>query len=339
MGDNEHVRIGVTTLLVPPRAKGMASGKEIAARIKEILGDPTKTSGPELLKRQAEVEELIYAEFRKGNVPDFMRPENFTSITLQKTIDGRKISITIRACVDYMAVGSNGDYLIVPVSALLAQRLADQFGFTMPTQKIVDVIDDESKRVGGYLPFYAAPILAEKIINPHTGKSVLAGEAGQSWNFKSYGFYEGRWMESGQFVEEQNRRIYEAWTGAGSPGGIRSGHKKDVIYDAQNYMQSNEGGQPVVIYHKGIQGLSNVHKVDYKDYSHGVRFLSDSVELTITEKDGRVTKETRTYASILNDPKLYQVLSYSRVDITKLYRGINFHLEPPPKRPEKAVLR
>jgi len=333
MAEPEHVRMGTTHLAIPNRQSQMPGGTEFTRQVREILGDTLTLSREELARRSARVEELVYQQFRTGNVPDFMRPENFIPITVERTIDGRRIQATIRVCPDYLAIGSNDDYVLMPLSAGIAQRIASRYNLALPTQMLVDVLDDEAKRSGGYLPFYAAPQLAERVTNPHTGRPVIEGEAGRRWNFQAYGHYEGRWMLSGEFVDEQNRRVSEARGRAGNPQGIRSGHKKDVIYDPLNFFVAKEGGQPVVIYHRGIQGLSNWHNVSYLDYSHGIRFIDGNVSLRITERDGTVRTETRSYSDILNDPQLYRLLGQGRVDTTHLYRGESIPLQvaPPPR--------
>lgn len=331
------VRTGITHLQIPPRPIDSPDGRELARQIREILGDTQAHSRAEIMRRSAQVEELIFQNFRSGNVPDFMRPENFIPITVERTIDGRRIEATIRVCPDYLAIGSNDHPLIVPISAGIAQRIASTFNFSLPTQMLVDALDDESRRTGGYLPFYAAPQLAEQVTNPRTGNPVIKGEGGRRWNYQAYGDYECRWMLSGEFVEEQNRRIAEARGRAGNPQGIRSGHKKDVIYDQLNFVEAKEGGQPVVIYHRPFQGLSNWHSVGYLDYSHGIRFIDQGVSLRITERDGTTHTETRRFSDLLNDPQLFRLVSHCRVDTSHLYRGESIPLQRPQPRRERQA--
>jgi len=335
MAEPENIRMGVTHLVIPRRQAGMDSGAEIANRLRQIIGDVMTQSEAETRRRRVQAEEYIFQQVRMGNVPDFMRPENYQSVTFERTIDGRKVKATVRICPDYLAIGSNDDHILVPISAPVAQRIADNFGLALPTTLIVDALDAEARRTGGYLSFYAAPKLAEGATNSRTGRPVVEGENGQRWNFQRQGGYEGRWMLSAEFIIEQNRLITEARARAGNPQGIRSGHKKDVIYDPFNYVRSNEGGgQCVVIYHRPVQGLSYTHDVSYPgDYSHGIRFLDSNVSLEITERDGRVTRDTRPFASVLNDADLYRVISLGRVDASRVYRNQPIPLHEPPPRP------
>ena len=318
----------------------LPGGTEFMRQVRVALGDPSRLSGPELERRRALVEEMVYRQVASGNVPDFMRPQNFTSIRLERTINGEKVVATIRVCPDYLAVGSNDDYVLVPIDPRTAQRIADRVGLALPTQMVVDIIEDEAKRTGGYLPFHAAPEIAGNVTNPRTKKPVVDGEGGKKWNYQTYGFYEGSWMVSAEFTAEQNRLIQQSIARAGNPVYIRSGHKKDVIYDNLAFQAKDPR---VIIYHPGIQGLSNIHEITYHDYSHGIRYLDMNVELTITGKDGRTRRETKTVAEILRDPNLCKLLAPAPIDISRMYRSPELSGVParapstPPERKRQVV--
>src|SRR5690606_12832451 len=47
---------------------------------------------------------------------------------------------TYHVTPDYLAVGSDTDYFLTPMTPLLAQRLADRLGATLPTRKMVNQI-------------------------------------------------------------------------------------------------------------------------------------------------------------------------------------------------------
>lgn len=307
----------------------MPGGAEFMRRVRDVLGDTRSLSQAELERRRARVEEMVYEEIHRGNIPDFMRPQNFTTIRLERTIGGRRIVAEIGVCPDYLAIGSNDDFVLMPVNPLTAQRIADRIGYALPTQMLVDIIDDEARRTGGMLPFHAAPEIAGNVTNPRTGKPVIAGDpGGPRWNNQEYGFYEGRWMLSAEFTEEQNRLNQQSLSRAGNPTYLRSGHKKDVIYDPLAF------GKPcVVIYHRGIQGLSNIHEITYHDYSHGIRFIDGNVQLTITERNGTIRREVRSVASILNDPDLFRLLSPTRIDVSRMYRAEE-QARPAERRPQ-----
>ena len=309
------VRIGITRVDIPPRRDDMPAGTELMRSIRNILGDTHNVSDEELMRRRAQVEELIYREVNRGNVPDFMRPENWREITVETQVGGRTVQARVRVCPDYLAVGDNSDYVRVPLSPLTAQRIADRFGFVLPTSRLVDIIDAEARRVNGMLPFVAALQVAERVIDPATQRPVR-----EKWNLQRYGFYEGRWMLSAEFANFQNQIIHEQVREAGTPP-LRSGFKKDVVYDPLVFKQSQEGGPPVVIYRRGIQPLSNFHNEKYHDYSHGIRFLDSNVRLTITERDGTRREESMSMRDVLMHRDYYRLFAPAQMDINKMYRG------------------
>lgn len=276
---------------------------------------------------QDERERRIFEEVAKGNVPDFVLRQNFRPVSVSAVIDGRQVSATFRVSADYIAVGTNQDYVRMPMSPLLAQRIAAHLGCVLPASRMVDLVDEESKRQGGFQRFYAAPEIASRVTDPDTGRKV-----GARWNIRKYGAYEGRWMKSAAFAEEQSRMVDDDLHSSARQDGIRSGHKKDIVYHPEAERRRN-----VAIYHKGIQGLNYVtHENTYADYSHGARLVDPMVSLTITEADGTVRTEQRTVASILGgniaDPSLkepynhlYLLFSDVPMDISGIYRGT-----PPP---------
>ena len=48
---------------------------------------------------------------------------------------------TIEVMPDYLAVGSDDDFVRMPMRPQTAQQIADAFGCVLPTRKIVDAMD------------------------------------------------------------------------------------------------------------------------------------------------------------------------------------------------------
>ena len=310
---------------IPPRPGDALSGTRIMETVQSMLGDVQSISKEELVRRRARVERFFLEQVEAGNVPDFMRPENWREVSVETTAGGRRIEATVRVCPDYLAIGSNSDFVRIPLNPLTAQRIADRFGLSLPTPRLVDVIDTEAKRTSstdkdgkphtGMIPFIAAPSVARRVTDPSTGRP-----ASERWNNQRYGNYEGRWMLSAEFMREQSRMIDEAVASAGNPP-FRSGHRKDVVYDPLALQRAGEGGKPVVIYRPGIQPLSNIHNELYSDYSHGIRFLDSSVRLRITEADGRRSEERMSMQAVLNHQDYYRLFAPARMDISQMYRA------------------
>ena len=126
------------TMSVAPHLPAAAHLANFPARPKNAAGGRaflTKTS--RMLPAQRE--EAIYAEIVSGNVPDHLRA--MLPVTL-KTVarDGSLVTGTAWVLPDYLAVGSDDDYVRVPINEFTATRLAARLGLALPTQKLVNTI-------------------------------------------------------------------------------------------------------------------------------------------------------------------------------------------------------
>jgi hypothetical protein len=297
---------------IPPRNPESVTGSRFMENARAYMGDPHRLSVQELDARCRYIEERAEAEFMAGNVPDFMRPENWREITVTRTIGNQTVRATVRVCPDYLAIGSNGDFTRIPMSPITAQRIADHFGFALPTMQLVDTIEDESRRLGGYVPFFGAPSIASRM--------------GIRWDANNV---DGFLTRSPEFAQMQNIMI-EGNSGALPRRIIRSGHKKDVIYDPRTnlgaYVSDREGvrrkvaDRGVAIYLPGTQPAAIPHEETFHDYSHGIRFVQGDVNLVITESNGSGHTETMSMRKLLNHRDYYRVLSGTRMDIDTLYR-------------------
>ena len=75
----------------------------------------------------------------RGNIPDFLR--TFQTITVKaKDAAGKERTATIEVMPDYLAVGSDADFVRVPMTPMTAARIADAFGCALPTRKVVDEV-------------------------------------------------------------------------------------------------------------------------------------------------------------------------------------------------------
>ncbi|RMF92749.1 MAG: hypothetical protein D6736_02855, partial [Nitrospinota bacterium] len=64
-----------------------------------------------------------------------------TPVHLSYTPPGRKpLQATIWVMPDYLAIGSDADFLRIPLSYPAAITIANTFGFVLPTCKMVDAI-------------------------------------------------------------------------------------------------------------------------------------------------------------------------------------------------------
>ncbi|MEL6953363.1 MAG: hypothetical protein AAFY68_05835 [Pseudomonadota bacterium] len=209
---------------------------------------------------------IIEAAFG-GNVPDFLRnlrPVSFAG----SDASGREVVVTICVMPDYLALGSDRDFVRVPLGLPAALRLAEGFDMMLPTTRMVDAI-------------YAQ---ADLRLSP---QPMTPGSEMSSTNY---------FLRHDAMVDDQYARV------GGRLGALVAGHKKDVVL--ANRLSSNPGRVAIYGWHRSrfapIQPLSTVHGAQYADYSHGIRLVSrtafvngDAVDLGTLLTDPR-------YAGLIN---------------------------------------
>jgi uncharacterized protein YerC len=215
-------------------------------------------------------ENVIYNEFAKGNVPDFMRTPTKVQATFQDA-NGVSHTVIYEVMPDYLCIGSDSDFCRVPMGPYTAQKIANLYGATMPTSKLVDDIYSKA-------PLKVAPL---PLNIPDADKVTPA-----------------TFLNHNAMIEDQR-------TSSGQPlGTLMGGTKKDVVIS--NKITDPTRPDHVVIYgwHQldgtPIQPLYNGHSASYVDYSHGIRLMN--VELL-------VDSVTMNVKQMLTDSKWYKVLS------------------------------
>jgi hypothetical protein len=187
---------------------------------------------------------FIYRQLMSGNMPSHLRLIKPVRARVGQAGGGKKW-VTFFVLPDYLAVGSDSDFVRIPMSAPLARRVAHDLGFILPTTKMVDLIYAQADIRLKPRPLPAGP----QMTSFHT---IMRHQKLVSNQLASYTTYRGK---------------------------LIAGHKKDIVL-SQRLMRSP---RRVAIYgwHRGrglpIQPLSTVHDADYIDYSHGVRLVSHYV--------------------------------------------------------------
>jgi hypothetical protein len=189
-----------------------------------------------------EREQAIQGELLTGNIPEFLR--NLVPVELHCELpNGRHLTATIFVTPDYLAIGSNDDFLRIPMNLHTALAIADHFRFILPTKKMVDAIYFQSR-------YHLVP------------QPLPAGP-----QMRSTAYY---WSHN-QMIEGQAHSLGVRL------GELVSGDKKDVVMT--NRLARNVGRIAIYGWHRGpgqpIQPLSTVHGANYADYSHGIRLISE----------------------------------------------------------------
>lgn len=212
---------------IPERAANALSGSAFAQTIMHL-------SGPER-------DRAILAQIRSGNVPDFMRQLQPVQLGRPET-GGPDIKIFVT--LDYMAVGSNEDFIRVPLGLHAAAATAAGFDAILPTTLMVDAIAAQAKNR-----------LQPKPMPP------------------------GPHMTSTDYFVKHNTTIDGQLVGP--LGALTAGHKKDVVLTTRLVDPST--GVPIYGWHREngrpIQPLYTKHGQSYADYSHGIRLVSNQVSV------------------------------------------------------------
>jgi hypothetical protein len=219
-------------LRLPARPADAIGGLEFARR----------TSGLSVADR----DRAVVAELERGNIPSFLR--HLTPVKLAAHTPGPTVGATIWVTPDYLAIGSDDDFLYVPLTYYSATIIADRFGSVLPTAKMVDAIYEQSAHHLTPAPLPAGPLMCSNL-----------------------------------YLEKHQQRIDEQRSGL-PLGELISGHKKDLVLT--NRLRELPGRVAIYGWHRApgapIQPLSTVHGAQYVDYSHGVRLVSTTVDV-----DGR----------------------------------------------------
>lgn len=209
-------------------------------------------------------EEAIAKEALRGNVPEFLR--TFQKVTVKaKDASGREHTAVFEVMPDYLAVGSDSDFVRVPVTPQTAARIADAFGCALPTREVVDEV------------YRAATVKLEP--KPMTADRELPAT----------------FLRHNALIEEQRS--------GKKLGELVAGIKKDVV--VSNRLAEKPGRVAIYGWHqrdgKPIQPLTIVHGEKYVDYSHGVRLMKRTVLVDGKPRDVRHALYSADGHALLSD--------------------------------------
>ncbi len=216
------------SLKLPQRRKGALTGSAFLDRAAGL--------------GRAGFDDAVYEEIAAGNIPEHQR----RLLPVVVTSDAGR-SAKLRVLCDYLAIGSDDDFIRMPMTSAAAQRIADLTETMLPTPKLVDEIYKQ-----------AVARLPPSYIDGGPTEDEIA----------DFLFHHDKL--------EKNRK------NLGFPLGVlTAGDKKDIVLCERLPQRPDR----VAIYgwHKNdstvIQPLSTMHSCRYADYSHGVRLIDQRVEI------------------------------------------------------------
>jgi hypothetical protein len=258
---------------IPHRADGAPAGSEFARRVESL-------SGPE---RDAQVR----TELLSGNMPQFLR--HLAPVTVTNTDAAHPVEITVCVLPDYLAVGSDKDFVFVPLGLEAALDVAERFGFDLPTPKLVDAIYEES---------------AVKL----APQPLPAGDR----------------MRSTDYVVHHTQLITRQRSELGAPlGELTAGDKKDLVLTSR--LWQIPGRVAIYGWHRAvnepIQPLSTVHGARYADYSHGIRLVSSTVYVNGVKRSiDDVLAEPRLAALLTSEGPLTRIAERLSILMARMAR-------------------
>ena len=231
----------------------------------------------------ADREKAVVREILSGNVPSSSR--KLKPLKIIETVHGKGYELVFFTTYDYIAIGSDQDYLYMPMTPSTAQYLADTLNCSLPTKKIVDIIYTKAEIKLEPQPIPSSDIMTTvPVFRQHTDSI------------------------KGQIIQLGLER---------SADKIIAGHKKDIIISNKIYSDDRTSDR-VVIYgwHLGennpIQPVYYGHTAWYADYSHGVRLISNLAY---------INRDPIQIDDILKNPNLSILLSSEGVISKPYYPG------------------
>jgi hypothetical protein len=210
------------------------------------------------IQREMEIIQAINSNI----LPSFLKPDNFVEITISRNQGVLRYFVAR----DYFSIGTDDDYLLTPCTPVTLREFLKTLQCSLPTPTMVDQIYRQAN--------YKIPAKPQK---PMRGESITSS--------RLYFL-----IDDAIKNERKKRNIPQ--------DALVAGHKKDVVLTNALTKKENKGNVAIYgWYYSNGQRIQNLnskdHKIDYVDYSHGLRFVSNKCFL-----NGRET----TLQAIFTDP-------------------------------------
>lgn len=237
---------------IPKRVGKAQAGSAVMQSLNQVYG------------RQRD--DAVTQEVLSGNVPDFLRalaPVDIPGVLAS----GERVLVTICVTPEYLAVGNDRDFVRVPMGLSAAAQIASEFGFLLPTPRMVDAIFDH----------------AQVRLKPRPMKPTAQ-------------------MVSTDYLVRHDQILDAQRDEARSdPTALTAGQKKDIVLT--NRLRRKPGRVAIYGWHRPngrpIQPLSTVHGAEYADYSHGVRLVSQTAFVNGEPVDLAELMESSDLASVV----------------------------------------
>jgi hypothetical protein len=246
---------------IPPRAQHALTG---SAFIKSV----TRLSREE---REAAIRRELFA----GNIPSFLRKLRTVEVT-DTTTDSVKHTVSYDVMPDYLAIGSDRDFVRMPMTPYTAQAFCDAFGFVLPTRKMVNDIWVAAKT--------------------HLDPRPLTVERESPLTF----------LQHHRIIEDQLKGVER--------GTFVAGIKKDVV--VTNRLGEKPQRVAIYGWHyvngQPIQPLYVGHVDWYVDYSHGIRPVRRAMRVDGVERSFDKIITDPQLSGLISDEGVITVSRYDK---------------------------
>jgi hypothetical protein len=176
----------------------------------------------------------------EGNMPSFLN--RFIAIhTRIKDENGTTVKATYYVTPDYLSIGSNDDWVRVPLTPQTAQLIADRYNCFLPTRKMVNDIYQQAVVKLEPLPMFA---FRDSTVTMWQHHLIIEGQ-------------------------RKERR------------GLIAGIKKDIVISPRLRTNAKNDRVAIYGWHRTngqpIQPLYTGHVNWYVDYSHGIRLVYQTI--------------------------------------------------------------
>jgi hypothetical protein len=246
---------------IPPRQRDAVSGRAFIASVANVSREARETA--------------IRRELLAGNSPSFLRQLRTMTDTVVGA-DGVSHTIAYEVMPDYLAIGSDEDFVRMPMDPYTAQAFCDAFGFVLPTRKM------------------ANDIWAAAFMRVEPRPLTQARESPETF------------LQHHDIIEEQ-------LTGS-SRGALVAGIKKDVV--VTNQLRDRANRVAIFGWHylsgKPIQPLYSGHVDWYVDYSHGIRPVRRMMRVDGAPRSYEDILADSALALLLSDEGVIPIARYDR---------------------------
>ncbi|MCE9624906.1 MAG: hypothetical protein K8R69_05555 [Deltaproteobacteria bacterium] len=283
-------------LNLPKRPDNALSGSQFVEKVLGVDLEKFKTNPRQLgTLSKVDRENAILEQIELGNIPEFLRRPK---AVILKGPDGGEVKTYVMP--DYIAIGSNEDFIRVPLSPILAQALARKYDLSLPTKTIVEeTYSQAGKRIVG--PSYSHP---EEF------------EANSAY-LDSSGFY----LRSDQDIKSQLQGV--------PLGTLVAGGKKELVVSPHVAIRFAGAPASEAIDFYGLYDSDGIpiqrtpghgREGGYRhtEYALGVRFVSPVVVVTTASGDRKVMRMDEA----LRDPEIAKMMNrVERTEEQKKFRS------------------